>query len=87
MVDMPVLDLPALLIQGLIAALTGPALGGILAVLHAAMDMKATIGGRLHRCARFLLAPPSSGILMPAELRTAQTMLSGAALHSAAEQQ
>ena len=29
----------------------GPALGGILAVLHAAMDMKATIGGRLHRCA------------------------------------
>ena len=44
--------------------LAGPALGGLLAVLHAAMDMKATIGGRLHSMLYYLAIAMRPRMLM-----------------------
>lgn len=43
---------------------TGPALGGILAVLTAALDMKSTIGGKQHSLLYFLAAAMQPRMLM-----------------------
>lgn len=43
---------------------TGPALGGILAVLTAALDMKATIGGKQHSLLYFLAAAMQPRMLL-----------------------
>ena len=61
----------------------GPALGGILAVLHSAMDMKATIGGRLHSQLyylatamrpRMLMTLDTEGALLAAPVRVGQAV-------------
>ena len=58
-------------------------MGGLLAVLHAAMGMKATIGGRLHSMLyylaiamrpRMLMTLDGEGALLPAPVRVGQAV-------------